>query len=118
MRQFAQSTYDDKGSSHSLQRFQDAISSIIGRFLLKVGVEGSIETIDDRKPYADKLIEAGYVPFTLANGSKWTGSMYYMYLVARVIQEMKEFGGGLYLGRGSFTSDGFLLRLGIRFRIG
>ena len=38
---------------------------------------------DELEEDCDKLLEAGYVPFSLANGSKWTGSMYYMYLVAR-----------------------------------
>ena len=41
------------------------------------------KTIDELEAVCDKLIEAGYIPFSLANGSKWTGSMYYMYLVAR-----------------------------------
>ena len=41
------------------------------------------ETIDDLEAACAKLKEAGYTPFALANASKWTGSMYYMYLVAR-----------------------------------
>ena len=53
-----------------------------GGLLEEVGVEVP-ETIDELEDVCDKLLEAGYVSFTLANGSKWTGSMYYMYLVAR-----------------------------------
>lgn len=48
----------------------------------EVGIEVP-KTIDELEAACDKLVEAGYVPFSLANGSKWTGSMYFMYLVAR-----------------------------------
>ena len=41
------------------------------------------ETIDELEDVCAKLKENGITPFSLANASKWTGSMYYMYLVAR-----------------------------------
>ncbi|MDD6615009.1 MAG: extracellular solute-binding protein [Lachnospiraceae bacterium] len=63
-------------------------------------------TIDELEAVCDKLIEAGYVPFSLANGSKWTGSMYYMYLVARHSGN-DEFAAA-YTQEGSFTSDAFI----------
>lgn len=71
----------------------------------EVGVEVP-ETIDELEAVCDKLLEAGYVPFSLANGSKWTGSMYYMYLVARHSGN-DEFAAA-YTQEGSFTSDAFI----------
>ena len=56
-------TESDAPSSHNKTIFEE------------VGVEVP-ETIDELEDVCDKLLEAGYVPFTLANGSKWTGSMY------------------------------------------
>ena len=38
----------------------------------EVGIEVP-QTIDELEAACDKLLEAGYVPFSLANGSKWTG---------------------------------------------
>ena len=64
------------------------------------------ETIDELEAACDKLVAAGYVPFALANGSKWTGSMYYMYLVARHSGNA-EFDAA-YTQEGSFTSDAFI----------
>ena len=63
-------------------------------------------TIDELEACCDTLIEHGYVPFSLANGSKWTGSMYYMYLVARHSGN-DEFNAA-YDQTGSFTSDAFI----------
>jgi len=71
----------------------------------EVGVEVPT-TIDELEAVCDKLIEAGYVPFSLANGSKWTGSMYYMYLVAR--HSGNEEFDAAYEGTGSFTSEAFI----------
>ena len=41
----------------------------------EVGVEVP-KTISELEDVCEKLKAAGYVPFALANGSKWTGSMY------------------------------------------
>ncbi len=41
------------------------------------------KTIDEFEAVCDKLLENGIVPISLGNGSKWTGSLIYMYLVAR-----------------------------------
>ena len=60
----------------------DAIIFYNKTIFAEVGIEVP-ETIDELEAACDKLVAAGYVPFALANGSKWTGSMYYMYLVAR-----------------------------------
>ena len=71
----------------------------------EVGIEVP-QTIDELEAACDKLLEAGYVPFALANGSKWTGSMYFMYLVARHSGN-DEFNAA-YDGTGSFTSPAFI----------
>ena len=71
----------------------------------EVGIEVP-KTIDELEAACDKLVAAGYVPFALANGSKWTGSMYYMYLVARHSGNA-EFDAA-YTQEGSFTSDAFI----------
>ena len=73
----------------------------------EVGVEVP-ETIDELEDVCDKLLEAGYVPFTLANGSKWTGSMYYMYLVARHSGNDEFNAAYAQEDGGSFTSDAFI----------
>ena len=73
----------------------------------EVGVEVP-ETIDELEDVCDKLLEAGYVPFTLANGSKWTGSMYYMYLVARHSGNDEFNAAYAQENGGSFTSEAFI----------
>lgn len=42
------------------------------------------ETYEDLKNVVRTLKENGITPFALANKNKWTGSMYYMYLVDRI----------------------------------
>jgi raffinose/stachyose/melibiose transport system substrate-binding protein len=42
------------------------------------------ETYDELLTVAQTLIDNGVVPFALANKTKWTSSMYYMYLVDRL----------------------------------
>ena len=41
-------------------------------------------TIDELEILADKMLAKNVIPFALANKNKWTGSMYYMYLVDRM----------------------------------
>lgn len=73
----------------------------------EVGIEVP-KTIDELEAACDKLIEAGYVPFSLANGSKWTGSMYYMYLVARHSGNDEFNAAYTQENGGTFTSDAFI----------
>ena len=70
-----------------------------------VGVEVPT-TIAELEAVCDKLLEAGYIPFSLANLPRWTGSMYYMYLVARHSGNA-EFDAA-YDGTGTFTSEAFI----------
>ncbi len=63
-------------------------------------------TLDELEDVCAKLKEAGITPFALANAPKWTGSMYYMYLVARHSGN-DEFDAA-YTQEGSFGSEAFL----------
>ena len=42
------------------------------------------KTVKELEAVCDKLKANGIIPFSLANKTKWTGSMYYMYLVDRI----------------------------------
>ena len=60
-------------------------------------------TIEELEALCDKMVADGITPFSLANQPAWTGSMYYMYLVAR-------YGGpeviaNIYAGEESFVND-------------
>ncbi|MCL2034406.1 MAG: extracellular solute-binding protein [Oscillospiraceae bacterium] len=63
-------------------------------------------TISELEANADAIIAAGKTPFSLANSTQWTGSMYYMYFATRH--------GGLQpfqdaaTGEGTFESDTFV----------
>ena len=63
------------------------------------------KTVSELEAAADTFVENGIVPFTLANGPKWTGSMYFQILAARK--------GGLEpfqkaaAGEGSFEDECF-----------
>ena len=70
----------------------------------KYGLEEP-KTISDLEAICEKLKSEGVAPFALANSTKWTGSMYFMYLATRY--------GGLspfeeaVLGDGSFENEAF-----------
>ncbi|MBO4911579.1 MAG: extracellular solute-binding protein [Butyrivibrio sp.] len=66
------------------------------------------KTIDELETVCAKLKEKGIVPFSLANASKWTGSMYYMYLVARHSGNAEFDAAYTQENGGSFTSDAFV----------
>ena len=71
----------------------------------ELGIEAP-KTMAELEAVAETVKEAGYIPFALANKSKWTGSLYYMYVVAR-------YGGPeavakAYSGEGSFTDEPFV----------
>ncbi len=62
-------------------------------------------TIAELEKACETLKANGYIPFTLANQNKWTGSMYFMYLAARY-GGVDEFNAAVE-GTGSFESDAF-----------
>ncbi len=63
-------------------------------------------TLAELEANCDAMVAAGYVPFALANASQWTGSMYYMYLVARYagLEPFQE----AVAGTGTFESEPFI----------
>ncbi len=66
------------------------------------------QTLDELEAACETLKAAGITPFSLANGSKWTGSMYYMYLVARHSGNDEFDAAYTQENGGSFTSDAFI----------
>ena len=62
-------------------------------------------TIGELESACATLKEKGYIPFSLANQNKWTGSMYFMYLAARY-GGVDEFNAAV-AGTGSFESGAF-----------
>ncbi len=101
----AQSTYEDKVLAIPYGGLSGADIFYNKNIFAEVGVEVP-QTIDELEAVADKLKEAGYTPFSLANSPGWTGSMYFMYLVARHSGN-DEFDAA-YTQEGSFTSDAFI----------
>ncbi|MBR5356026.1 MAG: extracellular solute-binding protein, partial [Lachnospiraceae bacterium] len=65
-------------------------------------------TIDELETVCETLIANGIIPFTLANASKWTGSMYYMYLVARHSGNAEFDAAYTQENGGTFTSPAFI----------
>ncbi len=70
----------------------------------KLGL-GVPETIAELEDTCKTLKSAGYIPFSLANQNKWTGSMYFMYLATRY-GGVDEFNAAVD-GTGSFESPAF-----------
>jgi len=66
------------------------------------------ETIDELEEVCDTLKANDITPFALANASKWTGSMYYMYLVARHSGNAEFDAAYTQENGGTFTSDAFI----------
>lgn len=101
----AQSTYEDKILAVPFNGLSGCDIFYNKTIFEEVGVEVP-ETIDELEAVCDKLLEAGYTPFSLANSPGWTGSMYFMYLVAR--HSGNEEFDAAYTQEGSFTSDAFI----------
>lgn len=63
------------------------------------------KTISELEAACDKLKANGVAPFALANATKWTGSMYYMYLATR-FGGLESFANAA-AGKGSFENEAF-----------
>ncbi len=63
-------------------------------------------TMAELEANSDALVAAGYIPFSLANASQWTGSMYYMYFVTRYAG-LDPFANAV-AGTGSFEDEAFI----------
>ena len=61
------------------------------------------KTLTDLEALCDQMVADGITPFALANQPQWTGSMYYMYLVAR--HGGPEIISAAYDGTGSLVND-------------
>lgn len=64
------------------------------------------QTLSELENICETLKANGIIPFALANGSKWTGSMYFMSLAAR-LGGLEPFQNAVS-GEGSFTDDCFI----------
>ncbi|HZJ82260.1 MAG TPA: extracellular solute-binding protein [Clostridia bacterium] len=101
----AQATYEDKLYAVPIENV--AIAGIFyNKDLFEKYDLSEPNTMKDLEEIADTLIENGIVPFSLANKTQWTGSMYYMYFATR-------FGGiepfnDAASGEGSFESEPFV----------
>ena len=85
---------------------KDIVTAAVDKYMFEqYGLEEP-KTLADLENICATLKENGITPFALANGSKWTGSMYFMSLAARY--------GGLepfqnaVAGTGKFTDDCFI----------
>jgi raffinose/stachyose/melibiose transport system substrate-binding protein len=75
----------------------------------RVFEENSLEvpsTLEEFEAVSDKLLEKGIIPVALANRTKWTGSIFYAYVLNR-IAGANAFADA-YDGKRSFTDDDFL----------
>lgn len=78
----AQATYDGKIWGVPMENVAVALVYYNKDVFQKAGVEVP-KTLDELEAACEKFKAAGIAPFALANATKWTGSMYYMYLVDR-----------------------------------
>ena len=98
----AQCTYEDKIYALPVKNDSVAVFFYDKALWAEKGYEVPT-TIEELEALCDKMVEDGITPFALANSAAWTGSMYYMYLVAR-------YGGpevisSIYAGEESFVND-------------
>ncbi len=103
----AQSTYDGKMLAIPFGGLSGCDVFYNKTIFADLGIEVP-QTIDDLEAACAKLKENGITPFALANASKWTGSMYYMYLVARHSGNAEFDAAYTQENGGSFTSEAFI----------
>lgn len=103
----AQSTYDGKMLAIPFGGLSGCDVFYNKTIFADLGLEVP-QTIDDLEAVCAKLKENGITPFALANASKWTGSMYYMYLVARHSGNAEFDAAYTQENGGSFTSEAFI----------
>ena len=103
----AQSTYDGKMLAIPFSGLTGCDIFYNKTIFADLGLEVPT-TIDELEAVCEKLKENGIIPFSLANASKWTGSMYYMYLVARHSGNAEFDAAYTQENGGSFTSPAFI----------
>ncbi|MCR4933441.1 MAG: extracellular solute-binding protein [Lachnospiraceae bacterium] len=103
----AQSTYDGKMLAIPYSGLTGCDIFYNKTIFAELGLEVPT-TIDELEAVCETLKANGIIPFTLANASKWTGSMYYMYLVARHSGNAEFDAAYTQENGGSFTSPAFI----------
>ena len=103
----AQSTYDGKMLAIPFGGLSGADIFYNKTIFKELGLEVP-KTIDELETVCETLKANGYIPFSLANASKWTGSMYYMYLVARHSGNAEFDAAYTQENGGTFTSPAFI----------
>ncbi len=103
----AQSTYDGKMLAIPFSGLTGCDIFYNKTIFAQLGIEVPT-TIDELEAVCEKLKENGIIPFSLANASKWTGSMYYMYLVARHSGNAEFDAAYTQENGGTFTSPAFI----------
>ncbi|MCI6755325.1 MAG: extracellular solute-binding protein [Lachnospiraceae bacterium] len=104
----AQSTYDGKMLAIPFGGYSGCDLFYNKTIFEKCGITELPKTIDDLEKDCEILKSNGYVPFSLANANKWTGSMWYMYLVARHSGNDEFNAAYTQENGGSFTSEAFV----------
>lgn len=101
----AQSTYQDE--IYAVPVMANSIAGVFynTEIYAELGLEEP-STLAELEENCDAMVEAGYIPFALANATQWTGSIYYMVLVVRYagttpFTEAVE-------GSGSFSDECFI----------
>lgn len=79
----AQATYKDKIWAVPVENVSVALFFYNKDIFAKYGIQVP-KTTKELEAICDKLKANGIIPFSLANKTQWTGSMYYMYLVDRI----------------------------------
>ena len=103
----AQSTYDGKMLAIPFGGLSGCDIFYNKTIFKNLGLEVP-KTIDELEAVCEKLKANNIIPFSLANASKWTGSMYYMYLVARHSGNAEFDAAYTQQNGGTFTSDAFV----------
>lgn len=103
----AQSTYDGKMLAIPFSGLTGCDFFYNKTIFKDLGLEVP-KTLDELEAVCEKLKENNIIPFSLANASKWTGSMYYMYLVARHSGNAEFDAAYTQENGGSFTSPAFI----------
>jgi ABC-type sugar transport system, periplasmic component len=67
------------------------------------------KTVEELETMCDKFVADGLIPFALANMNKWTGSVYYMYLVDRIGGSTVFSNAAGRINGGSFKDETFTL---------
>lgn len=103
---FSNVTYEDSIYGLPVENIAVAVMYYNTAIFDEYGLEVP-ETWDELLEVAQTLIDNGVAPFSLAGASKWTSSMYYMYLVDRIAGP-QVFADAANREGGSFENEAFV----------